>query len=138
MNKEQAAPPDSWKVVFGKETDMSSVNNFCKLITLRNGICILVAIIVNCISPYVLNVYECRFHGRPVMSLTEFALHKFPYVALLLCSGMLVETIFVYDCGSTLHGFCEKLLTYLFVVGFILYLMGVMLPFIRCHIGLEG
>ena len=116
---------------------MPSVNNFCKLITLRNGICILMTIIVNCISPYILSVYECRFHGRPVILLTEFALHTFPYVILLLCSGMLVETIFVHDCGSTVHGFLEKLLTYLFVVGFILYLAGVMLPFITYHIGLE-
>ena len=116
---------------------MSIVNNLCNLITLRNGICILVTIIINCISPYALSVYECRFRGQPVILLTEFALHKFPYIVLLLCFGMLVETIFVHDCGSTWQVFFEKLLTYLFVVGFILYLVGVMLPFITYHIGLE-
>lgn len=130
--------PDFLWVVFGKGIRMSSVNNlFRAIVILRVGICILVTVLINRMSPLVLRAYECRLRGQPIIPLTEFALRQLPYVLLLFSLGMLVQTLFLRSCGFMRQRFLGEVLTFFFMMGCILYLIGSVLPFIIYNISVK-
>ncbi len=116
---------------------MSTANKFDRMITARTCSCLLVAILINCISPLVLRAYEVRFRGQPTIPLTEFVLYRLPHVLLLLSVGMLVGSFCVRRCSLKWRSTFENFLTCLVVIGCILYLFGIMLPFITYQIGLN-
>ena len=123
--------------VFGRAIRMSTANKFNRMKTARTGSCLLVAILINCISPLVLRAYEVRFRGQPTIPLTEFVLYRLPHVLLLLSFGMLVGSFCIRRCAVKWRSTFENFLTCLVVIGCILYLFGIMLPFITYQIGLN-
>ena len=117
---------------------MSSVNNlFRAIVILRVGICILVTVLINRMSPFVLRAYECRLRGKPIIPLTEFALRQLPYVLLLFSLGMLVQALFLRRRSFVQQRFFGGILMFFFVMGCILYFVGSVLPFITYSISLE-
>ena len=130
--------PDFLWGVFGKGIRMSSVNNlFRAIVILRVGICILVAVLISRMSPLVLRAYECRLRGQPIILLTEFALRQLPYVLLLFSLGMLVQALFLRRRSFLRQRILGEVLIFFFVMGCILYFVGIALPFITYNISLE-
>ena len=124
--------------MLGKGIRMSSVNNlFRAIVILRVGICILVTVLINRMSPLVLRAYECRLRGQPIIPLTEFALRQLPYVLLLFSLGMLVQALFLRRRSFVRQRFLGEVLMFFFVMGCILYFVGSVLPFITYNISLE-
>ena len=71
---------------------MSNVSKYLKMIIMaRTGVCFLVVFLISRVTPLYLHAYECRFHGQPVIALTEYAIHQLPNVLLLFSLGMLVQ-----------------------------------------------
>ncbi len=129
------------KAAFSKRWKNGSTMGFLivpnRMITARTGISLLVAILINCISPLVLRTYESRFRAQPTIPLTEFTLYRLPYVLLLLSFGMLVGSFCIRRCSVEWRSTFENFLTCLVVIGCILYLFGIILPFITYQIGLN-
>ena len=123
-------------VTFGKEIHMSNASKYLRMtIVVRTGVCVLVAFLINRVTPLFLHAYECRSHGHPVIILTEYAIHQLPNVLVLLSLGMLMEMFFLRRrnlARSRLGG----VLSCFFVICCILYLVGIMLSFIRYDVAL--
>ena len=117
--------------VFGKETHMSYVNGLYRMtVILRIGICILVSVLINSISPFVLRAYEYKCRGLTIIPLTEFVLCQLPYVLLLLSLGMFAGPVFLRGCNLMLRRLLMEVLLLFFVIGCFAYLIGSLLPFI--------
>ena len=102
----------------GKGIRMSCVNNLFRVIViLRVVTCILVAILINRMSPLLLRAYECRLRGQPIIPLTEFALRQLPFVLLLFSLGVLVEALFLRSYRQVRQRFWGEVLTLFFCDG---------------------
>ncbi len=110
---------------------MSNATNLPKPQKWQSAICLFVSVTLVVTSSFILRIYETRFHGQPIIPLTEFALRQLPYIILVFSVCNLASSFLTRGRFNL-----EILFICLISLGCGLYLIGIALPFISYSIGL--
>lgn len=91
------------------------------------------SLVLAVMSHFILQSYEAHFRGQPIIRLTEFVLCQLPYIIASLSGFSFASSFFAHErcCGDRVKMLLNVIIIMVIIImGYGLYLIGVLLPFV--------